>query len=113
MKICGKRFSLVLALTIIFGAFFSAAAEGNDQLGPISISLPGASGVVTAGTGLVTQPGLMKFDVPDPGAIRAVILYWQGFYNSGTSGDDTISIRKSGAASFTSVKGVQIGLVSV
>ncbi len=112
MKKCVFHAVRMLVFFAVLGVFCRAQAEGNDVLGPTSLLLPGASGVITAGTGLVAQPGKIKFDVPEPSNIRAVILYWQGFYNSGTSGDDTLSIRKTGAASYTSVKGVQIGLVS-
>lgn len=78
-------------------------ADGSDILGPPSISIASGTGIVTAGTGLLSQPGSIDFSVPAGVAVEQVLIYWEGI---GTPADDTIVVNS------TEVTGSQIGVSS-
>ncbi|MCA8961746.1 MAG: right-handed parallel beta-helix repeat-containing protein, partial [Planctomycetes bacterium] len=80
----------------------NAAVDGrSEHLGVSSLDLAPGSGIVSAGTGLVSQPGTIDIDVP--GAVSQAILFWSGAMVGDLPGDDTITIQG------IDVTGVQIG----
>ena len=98
----GRRFgaALIVALTTATAAAGIARADGTETLGAPSIPIADGSGVVAAGTGLVTQPGTIDLDVP--GTVEQALLYWEGMSTDG-SGDATIVVNG------TEVTGTLIG----
>src|SRR3954452_17582672 len=86
-----------------------AVADGTETLGPpAGVTLASGTGVITAGVGTrFTQPAAFTFNVP--GAVKQVLLYWSGHFNTslGGSPDPTIDINNGGPN--TSVTGTQIG----
>ena len=90
-------------------------ADGSEQLGPPSLVLQTGTGMVSAGTGMIAQPGVLHdefnatgFEVPAGATVKQVLLYWEGFTaEDGQPGDDTVTVAK-GAVS-TSVTGTLIG----
>lgn len=68
-----------------------ADKNGTEALGPPDIAVAAGSGIVEAGTGLLSQPAVMELDVP--GDVVQVLLYWSGGTNVAPYlGDDTIVI---------------------
>lgn len=51
------------------------AADGTETLGPPSIPIADGTGIVAAGTGMVTQPGTINIDVPVGASVNQVLLY--------------------------------------
>lgn len=80
-------------------------ADGTETLGPPSIPITSGSGIVSAGTGLLTQPGMIDLEVPTGAAIKQVLLYWEcQFFNSaGADADNTIAVNS------TEITGALIG----
>lgn len=78
-------------------------ADGNETLGGPSIPIASGSGVVAAGTGLVTQPNTIDLTVPGGASIEQVLVYWQQQTVEGDAGDDTLVVGG------TEVTGVLIG----
>ena len=72
-KLLGISVLLALLLVVIVSI---ALADGTETLGPPSIPIASGTGIVAAGTGLVTQPGTIDVDVP--GTVNQVLLYWEG-----------------------------------
>ena len=68
----------------------SALADGDETLGPPSIAIADGTGVVAAGTGLFSQPGMIQVDVPLGSAVNQVLLYW---YGRGGAGDNEIVVE--------------------
>lgn len=91
----------------IMSVSHSAWADGTETLGPPSIAIATGTGVSSAGTGMITQPGSISVDVPAGAAIRQVLLYWEGFSATNVPGDATIVIG-DGVTS-TEVVGTLIG----
>ncbi len=81
----------------------AAHADGTETLGPPSIAIAPGSGVVTAGTGLKTQPGTVELSVPDGAVVRQVLLYWEGAHYRDDAPDDSIVVDG------TTVAGTLIG----
>lgn len=74
----------------------AAHANGNESLGPpVGITIAQGSGIVTGGTGLLSQPGVINVNVPAGAAVKQVLLYWNG-YHSSPSGDSTITVNGNG-----------------
>lgn len=67
-------------------------ADGDETLDLPSIPILAGSGIVIAGTGLYSQPGVIQFDVPLGATIRQVLLYWEGQWSI-VSGDDAIIVE--------------------
>ena len=93
---------LGLALCFTSAALF---ADGTETLGPASIPIEQGTGLVSAGTGLFTQPGSVTLDVPADASVRQVIVYWTGYFtdNVATEGDDEILVNGN------AVQGTSIG----
>ncbi len=97
-----------LALLITLGIPSSYLIQTNDEnLGPATFQVASGTGMVTAGVGLLTQPGNLKIDVPNH-TIKQVLLYWQGFMTTGTPVDETIILKKQGGSEVT-ITGEKIG----
>ncbi len=50
-------------------------ADGTETLGVPSINIESGTGIASAGTGLINQPGMIEIDVP--GEIKQALLYWE------------------------------------
>ncbi len=50
-------------------------ADGTETLGSPSIKIESGTGITSAGTGLINQPGLIEIDAP--GEINQALLYWE------------------------------------
>lgn len=94
-----KFFVVIVSIILIGPSSAKLMAEGTETLGPALIPIRAGSGILAAGTGLVSQPGEIKFNIIPPGAaIKQVLLYWEG-QMEGTvkwipvAGDDTISVN--------------------
>ncbi|MGH8469757.1 MAG: hypothetical protein ACREVY_12490 [Gammaproteobacteria bacterium] len=80
--------------TALLAAVFnplSAWADGTETLGPPSIPIQSGTGIVAAGTGLISQPGTIGISVP--GTVKQVLLYWEGQSISPNPGDSTIVVN--------------------
>jgi hypothetical protein len=92
---------LVLISTLLFTIpTGEALADGSDVLGPPSIAIASGTGIVAAGTGLLSQPGSIDLSVPAGATVKQVLLYWEGI---GTP-DNTIEVNS------TEVAGTEIGV---
>lgn len=90
--------------TVLLAAVFnplSAWADGTENLGTPSIGIQSGTGIVAAGTGLVSQPAVININVP--GTVKQVLLYWEGQAIVPAPGDDTITVDGN------TVTGVLIG----
>ena len=101
------RYALPLAAVLLSAGLVSLGADGSETLGPPSIAISPGTGVVTAGTGMNAQPGIISLEVPAGATINQVLLYWEGFTASNSPGDDTIMVSTGGPA--TEVTGSLIG----
>ena len=85
-----------MTLVIVMGLMFWSVpqdvtrSDGSETLGLPSIVIADGSGIVAAGTRLLTQPGTIDINVP--GTVARALLYWEGFHTS-TNGDDTINVN--------------------
>jgi hypothetical protein len=68
----------------------AAWADGTEVLG--STSVASGTGIVSAGTGTLSQPSAINIDVPAGASVEQVLLYWEGFMRDDVAGDDTIEI---------------------
>ena len=80
-----------------------AQADGTETLDSPSIAIGSGSDIVAAGTGMVTQPGVISINVPAGATISQVLLYWEGQMFRDEVGDSEINIGG------TDVTGVLIG----
>jgi hypothetical protein len=80
----------ILSTTLFAG---QAAADGTESLGPPSIAIETGTGIVAAGTGTLTQPGMMTIDVPAGASVKQALLYWEGFMSTNVDGDNTIIVN--------------------
>ena len=101
------RYALPLAAVLLSAGLVSLGADGSETLGPPSIAISPGTGVVTAGTGMNAQPGIISLEVPAGATINQVLLYWEGFTASNSPGDDSIMVSTGGPA--TEVTGSLIG----
>ncbi len=69
------------------------SADGTETLGTPSISIAEGTGIVAAGTGAITQPGIIDINVPTGATVKQVLLYWEGFQTTNVDGDDTIIVN--------------------
>lgn len=92
------RVSALVAALGIGASLISLTADGTEQLGVPSIAISPGTGVVTAGTGLHTQPSALSLEVPDGATVNQVLLYWEGFTTDGSAGDPTILVSNGGPA---------------
>jgi len=86
-------FMAILSLIIINTQTGIVVADGGDGFSgldglgpPLGIVIEPGTDIVVAGTGLITQPGVINIDIPLGVTIKQVLLYWQGKGNQ----DDTI-----------------------
>ncbi|MGR9085984.1 MAG: hypothetical protein ACU841_02795 [Gammaproteobacteria bacterium] len=91
----------IAASLVMMSQPFNALADGTETLGNPSIAIQSGSGIVAAGTGLLTQPGTIDINVP--GTVKQALLYWEGQSSSPALLDDSIVIDG------TPVDGIQIG----
>lgn len=100
-----KKQSIILVLLslLLIGIFSSALADGTEELGPPSIPIASGTGIVAAGTGMVSQPGSFDVSLPDGSTVEQVLLYWEGFMSTNVAGDDTIVVNGN------NVTGTKIG----
>lgn len=100
-----KKQSIVLVLfsLLLIGVFSSALADGTEELGPPGVPIASGTGIVAAGTGMVSQPGTFDVSVPDGSTVKQVLLYWEGFMNANVPGDGTIVVNGN------NVSGTKIG----
>ncbi|MEZ4673619.1 MAG: hypothetical protein R2932_05155 [Caldilineaceae bacterium] len=98
--------TLICLLFLLFLCFPAkiALADGTETLGPPSLTVASGTGIVAAGTGLVTQPGTINITVPAGATVKQVLLYWEGQMATNISGDDTIRLNGT-----TNVTGKLIG----
>jgi hypothetical protein len=80
-------------------------ADGNETLGPPSVTIASGTRMITAGVGLsLSQPGDIEFTVPAGATVEQVLLYWHGYQNDGEGvGDAEITVNG------TAVTGTLIG----
>ncbi|MGD2050685.1 MAG: hypothetical protein PVH03_14385, partial [Chloroflexota bacterium] len=92
-----KKQSIILVLLslLLIGIFSSALADGTEELGTPSIPIASGTGIVAAGTGMVSQPGSFDVSVPSGSTVKQVLLYWEGAMDSNSPGDDSIVINGS------------------
>jgi len=92
MKKNANSLKLGVRALLGIGCLFAARAhaDGTETLGIPSLNIAPGKGIVAAGTGLVSQPGLIEFDVPAGEEIQQVLLYWSGEFR--TLDDDTIEV---------------------
>lgn len=84
----------LLAITgsaLLIGAQSPAFADGTETLGPANIAVATGTDVLTAGTGLIVQPGQIDLNVPNGATVEQVLIYWEG-QSVGETGDDTIEV---------------------
>ena len=113
-----KKRSVVISLLAVVGLLLLAimsvrvGADGSEALGPPSITIAQGSGIVMAGTGMVSQPGTINIIVPSGATVKQVLLYWEGLddtLDAIDQDDETIRIKKSSSATTTEVTGTKIG----
>lgn len=92
-----------LATLLNVAAVPVALADGTETLGDPSIPIASGTGILAAGTGMVSQPGSISVDVPAGATVNQVLLYWEGQMQTNVPGDDTIN------AGGTEVLGTLIG----
>ena len=110
-----RKALLLFAAVALAASGIGVLADGTEQLGPPSLAIQSGTGMVSAGTGMKTQPGILRdefnptgFEVPAGATVKQVLLYWEGFAaENGQPGDDSVTVTK-GAVS-TSVTGTLIG----
>lgn len=79
-----------------------AQADGIETLGDPSIPIASGSGVVAAGTGLLSQPGTINIEVPAGAQVQQVLLYWQGFnYRSDLASGSSATLNPGGVVNGT------------
>ncbi len=85
----------ISGLFILLALPSGVLADGNDELGPPSITIESGTGLIVAGAGLDSQPGIINLTVPTGATVAQVLLYWEGQtrLSSGALGDDTIVIN--------------------
>lgn len=76
----------------------SAFAEGDETLGPPSISLATGTGIVGAGVGLsvpgvVNGSGTLSIDIPAGASVQQLLMYWGGFHSTPTNSDNTATVN--------------------
>lgn len=103
-----RKFTVLTIFAVLIGGLLGlpavdVRADGTETLGLPSISIAPGSAILTAGTGLVTQPGTISIDVPLGAGVRQVLLYWEGQMSTDVPGDDTIVVNG------TEVTGTRIG----
>lgn len=68
--------------------------EGTETLGPPAVPVVAhASGIAVGGTGLFTLPAAITLDLPADARVRQVLLYWEGEFQGGGAGGDTIDVN--------------------
>jgi hypothetical protein len=82
-------------------------ADGTETLGIPSVAISSGTGIYANGTGMLSQPGSITVDVPAGATVKQVLLYWEGFMDTNTPGDNAVSVSNGGPAS--SVTGTLIG----
>ncbi len=76
-----------------YGPFVKA--DGDETLGPPSVSIESGTRMITAGVGLsLSQPGDIEFTVPAGATVEQVLLYWHGYqYDEEGVGDADITVN--------------------
>lgn len=82
----------LIAMVCLVMSGAPAMADGTETLGPPSIDISEGTGLVAAGTGMISQPGSIAIDVPVGATVKQVLLYWEGFMATDIAGDDVISV---------------------
>jgi hypothetical protein len=70
-----------------------ALADGTQTLGPPGITVATGTGILAAGTGMVSQPGTIELDIPSGAEVNQVLLYWSGYSLIPNPGDATIEVN--------------------
>lgn len=85
-------------------------ADGNETLGPPSLTVAEGTGIVAAGTGmLILQTSTITVEVPLGAEIKQVLLYWEGMMTSkNVPGDNTILVN-SNPVTGTLIGGASLG----
>lgn len=86
-----KAVSVTASIVLLGPLSGVARADGTETLGPPSIAIQSGTGIVVAGTGLLSQPGTVNINVP--GTVKQVLLYWEGQSIVPNPGDATILIN--------------------
>ena len=71
----------------------AALANGTEGLGPASIAINPGTGIVAAGTGMVSPPGIININVPAGATVSQVIVYWEGLSTTAVGGDNAILVN--------------------
>lgn len=96
--------SLLLCFTLLIISTNDVLADGTETLGePVNLTIASGTGIVAAGTGMVSQPGTINLTVPTGATVQQVLLYWEGQMLTNVDGDDTILVNG------TEVTGQKIG----
>lgn len=97
-----KIFLMIVGSCLCLGLllFFpdKALADGTETLGPpANLTVATGTGIVAAGTGVVTetvaQPAAISLEVPASATIKQTLLYWEGQMATDVVGDNTILIN--------------------
>lgn len=93
-RLLGLFAASVGAMTLFAG---SAAANGTETLGPPSVGLAPATGLVVAGAGMhafPNDPRPLSVNVPEDATVKQVLLYWEGNITQGAGfADDSITVN--------------------
>jgi hypothetical protein len=96
-----RKAALTMAVVLLSLALSSVTppgvlADGTETLGPPAIAIASGTGIVAAGTGLDTQPGIINLNVPPGAVVQQVLLYWSGEFTGAS--DDTINVDGNGVS---------------
>lgn len=73
-----------------------AQVQSPTPSGPFETLAPteveSGSGFVAAGTGLLSQPGIIDIEIPASATIKQVFLYWEGQLRGGELGDSEVTV---------------------
>ena len=89
------KIAVLLGIVAVATGWVRLRSDGSEILGTPNIAIASGTGVVSGGTGMVTQPGSITLDVPSGAVVKQVLLYWEGFSADG-NGDNSITVAKGG-----------------
>ncbi len=87
--------NIIFSALGLFALLFSsttALSNGDEVLGPPSITVGSGTQIIMAGTGMAAQPGEINLTVPDGTTVKQVLLYWSGTSYHGDPGDNEVSV---------------------
>jgi len=108
MKITKLLLTLIVVALMGCLSYSPLWADGNETLGPPSLTVADGTGITATGTGMLMQPSTIMVEVPAKAVVKQVLLYWEGFMEGFVeSADNTIVV--SDGADTIEVVGTLIG----